>query len=139
MYTPSNMFKGDAYFESSYTSEQILISRSGCDISSLDNEDEVILEAFLSSKRVTIYVPSDPPSTYFYFYLSFIMDMRVFFPLPPTLCRFYEFLMWLPPSCSPIVRPTSKLSRWSVRIWSSHRPWESSSPPTPQTRPRVVG
>lgn len=46
--------------------------------SSSEDEGMAILEACLPSERVTIHVYSNPSSHYFYFYLTFIKNMRIF-------------------------------------------------------------
>lgn len=48
--------------------EQILYFRIEVGVSSLEDEEMVIVEACSRAKRVTMFVSSDPPFPYFYFY-----------------------------------------------------------------------
>lgn len=78
----SIMSKDVRDFRSSYTfDEQILLFWSGMKVSSSGDEDWVILEACSPSERVTTLVSSDHPSSHFFFYLYFIKDMKVLFPI----------------------------------------------------------
>lgn len=73
MSTSSIMSQEASDFGSSYTFEEnIHLLRSVMDVSSLADEDCVILEIYLPSERVTMHVSFKPPSTYLYFYPSFI-------------------------------------------------------------------
>lgn len=56
------MSKDSSNFRSSYTSAQILHFRSRVEVSSLEDEDWVILEAYSLSERVTMIVPFNPLS-----------------------------------------------------------------------------
>lgn len=50
------------------------------DVSSLEEEKMVLLEACSPSERVTMTVLLDVPSTYFYLFLPLIEDMGVLLP-----------------------------------------------------------
>lgn len=58
--------------------EQILSFQTEMKVSSSEDEGMAILEAFLPSERVTIHVFSNLSSHDFYFYLTFIKNMRIF-------------------------------------------------------------
>lgn len=74
--------RGVSDFVSIYTYEEhICIFRTRVKVSSLENEDQVILEICLPSERVTSPATFDPSSFYFYFYFPFISNMIVLFPL----------------------------------------------------------
>lgn len=53
------------------------------EVSFLEDEDQVILETYSPFERVTMLISSNPLSPYFYFYLHFIKDTWVIFPLSP--------------------------------------------------------
>lgn len=53
------------------------------EVSSLEDEEWVVLEAFSLSDKETMHVSSEPLSPYFYFYLPFVNYMWVAFPFSP--------------------------------------------------------
>lgn len=74
--------KGASDFVSTYISkEQIHLFRSGVDVSFSRDEDRVILEIWLTSKRVTSPISFNTQSSYLYFYPPFIKDTGVLFPI----------------------------------------------------------
>lgn len=54
------------------------------------------MEACSPSERDTTLVSSDPPSLYFYFYLPFIEDMGVIFPISPFSIEILRVLNIMP-------------------------------------------
>lgn len=69
-------------FVSSSSEEQIHLFVSGVYVSSLENEERVVLEICSPSERVILPVSLEPHLLYLLFYLPVIRDMG-FFPLSP--------------------------------------------------------
>lgn len=68
MVAPSTVSKGVKNIESSYTTEEVVLSFwAKMGVSSPGDEEVVILEACSPSEMVTLIVPSNSPSRYFYF------------------------------------------------------------------------
>lgn len=109
--------RGQGYWEFYIINEYILSFQEEMNFPSLKEKEEVILEAYSASQRVTMTTPSTCP--YLYFYIPLIKDMGALLHFTPLAMEVLGVLNIAPSQLTLTSWALIGLSRWCARVWKS--------------------